>query len=113
MDAVPARSCLHSVPHGSAVRIAPCCRVQYHGSMGVSRAVAKSARKVRICRSCALLAQLVEHFHGKEGVAGSSPAPGLSAFAAADRRRVTVEATTMTGRYPSPCLVPCAEVFFS
>ena len=25
----------------------------------------------------ALLAQLVEHLHGKEGVAGSSPAEGL------------------------------------
>ena len=29
----------------------------------------------------ALLAQLVEHFHGKEGVAGSSPAEGLSGTA--------------------------------
>src|SRR3954452_18458738 len=29
-----------------------------------------------ICRFFALLAQLVEHFHGKEGVAGSSPAEG-------------------------------------
>src|SRR4051794_14675723 len=28
------------------------------------------------CGSPALLAQLVEHFHGKEGVAGSSPAEG-------------------------------------
>jgi hypothetical protein len=27
----------------------------------------------------ALLAQLVEHFHGKEGVIGSSPIEGLSA----------------------------------
>ena len=26
----------------------------------------------------ALLAQLVEHFHGKEGVVGSSPTPGLA-----------------------------------
>jgi hypothetical protein len=31
---------------------------------------------MRIYRSFALLAQLVEHFHGKEGVAGSSPAEG-------------------------------------
>ena len=29
-----------------------------------------------ICRSFALLAQLVEHFHGNEGVDGSSPAEG-------------------------------------
>ena len=29
----------------------------------------------------ALLAQLVEHFHGKEGVAGSSPAEGLGVCA--------------------------------
>ena len=29
----------------------------------------------------ALLAQLVEHFHGKEGVDGSSPSEGLGAFA--------------------------------
>src|SRR5215211_4948092 len=28
------------------------------------------------CGTHALLAQLVEHFHGKEGVAGSSPAEG-------------------------------------
>jgi hypothetical protein len=28
----------------------------------------------------ALLAQLVEHFHGKEGVAGSSPAEGFGDF---------------------------------
>jgi hypothetical protein len=35
------------------------------------------ARKTRLCRSFALLAQLVEHFHGKEGVAGSSPAEGF------------------------------------
>src|SRR5207244_4654550 len=31
-------------------------------------------------RSCARIAQLVEHFHGKEGVAGSSPAPGFLYF---------------------------------
>jgi hypothetical protein len=37
----------------------------------------------RICRSFALLAQLVEHFHGKEGVAGSSPAEGFENRAAA------------------------------
>ncbi len=30
----------------------------------------------------ALLAQLVEHFHGKEGVVGSSPTEGLAGFAA-------------------------------
>src|SRR3954452_3949093 len=30
------------------------------------------------CVPHALLAQLVEHFHGKEGVAGSSPAEGSS-----------------------------------
>ena len=30
----------------------------------------------------ALLAQLVEHFHGKEGVAGSSPAEGSCKAAA-------------------------------
>src|SRR5215212_8446340 len=34
-------------------------------------------RKARVCGSFALLAQLVEHFHGKEGVAGSSPAEGF------------------------------------
>src|SRR3954447_15737835 len=32
---------------------------------------------MRSCRHFALLAQLVEHFHGKEGVAGSSPAEGF------------------------------------
>jgi hypothetical protein len=50
--------------------------VQYHGSMEASRGLDLGARKTRICRHFALLAQLVEHFHGKEGVAGSSPAEG-------------------------------------
>ena len=35
------------------------------------------ARKIWICRPFALLAQLVEHFHGKEGVVGSSPTEGF------------------------------------
>ena len=30
------------------------------------------------CRKNALLAQLVEHFHGKEGVNGSSPLEGFT-----------------------------------
>jgi hypothetical protein len=51
-------------------------RVQYHGSMGGSRAVVLAASAPRICRTFALLAQLVEHFHGKEGVSGSSPEEG-------------------------------------
>src|SRR5439155_14170948 len=38
--------------------------------------LAPAVGAMRICRSFALLAQLVEHFHGKEGVAGSSPAEG-------------------------------------
>ena len=37
-----------------------------------------SRRKSLRCGASALLAQLVEHFHGKEGVAGSSPAEGSS-----------------------------------
>jgi hypothetical protein len=52
-------------------------RVQYHGSMDGSRTVASGADARRgFAVSFALLAQLVEHFHGKEGVAGSSPAEG-------------------------------------
>ena len=70
------RPCLHSGLHGPAVRIMPCDRVHYRGSMGASRRRKLRARKMRICRLFALLAQLVEHFHGKEGVAGSSPAEG-------------------------------------
>jgi hypothetical protein len=35
------------------------------------------SRKVRGIPATALLAQLVEHFHGKEGVVGSSPTEGL------------------------------------
>ena len=35
-----------------------------------------------ILRACALLAQLVEHFHGKEGVTGSSPVEGFKESAA-------------------------------
>ena len=50
--------------------------------MGVSRAVDFGAREMPLCRSFALLAQLVEHFHGKEGVAGSSPAEGSCKAAA-------------------------------
>ena len=37
----------------------------------------ESAPRELPCGSPALLAQLVEHFHGKEGVAGSSPAEGF------------------------------------
>jgi hypothetical protein len=46
------------------------------------------ARKSRFAGSLkvrALLAQLVEHFHGKEGVGGSSPPEGLVGFAGASR----------------------------
>ena len=50
--------------------------MQYHGSMEASPGQNLGAIEMRICRSFALLAQLVEHFHGKEGVAGSSPAEG-------------------------------------
>src|SRR5215216_2303431 len=53
--------------------------------MGASRTRDSHARKMRICRSFALLAQLVEHFHGKEGVDGSSPSEG-SHETAANRR---------------------------
>jgi hypothetical protein len=68
---------LHSGAHGPAVRIASQGRLQYHGSMGAPHRRDRRARKMQICRSFALLAQLVEHFHGKEGVAGSSPAEGF------------------------------------
>src|SRR5690242_9568242 len=46
--------------------------------MDASRYRGRRARKVRLRGTFALLAQLVEHFHGKEGVAGSSPAEGSS-----------------------------------
>ena len=45
-------------------------------AVAVARDVA-SRRRRRYIGDCARIAQLVEHFHGKEGVAGSSPAPGL------------------------------------
>jgi hypothetical protein len=77
---------------GPAVRVArrslrlPRCRfsrrVQYQCSMGGSRALAPTVGAMQIYRSFALLAQLVEHFHGKEGVAGSSPAEGSGEAAA-------------------------------
>ena len=38
--------------------------------------IAGEARKIRKIPASALLAQLVEHFHGKEGVVGSSPTEG-------------------------------------
>ena len=73
---------------GPALRVArrpppglPQCRfsrrAQYHGGIDGSRNSHPAADASRICRSFALLAQLVEHFHGKEGVAGSSPAEGF------------------------------------
>ncbi len=45
----------------------------------------------RLCRP-ALVAQLVEHFHGKEGVSGSSPDEGLAKDQASGRRRKPVGA---------------------
>jgi hypothetical protein len=88
--AVPASPAgLHWAAHGPAIRIASRrlarrsrwpkshCNL-YQSSMGDSRALALAASAMRICRSFALLAQLVEHFHGKEGVAGSSPAEGFT-----------------------------------
>jgi hypothetical protein len=68
---------LNCLPHEPAVRIACRCRVQYHGSMGSSRLREDSARKIRICRAFADVAQLVEHFTRNEGVGGSSPPVGL------------------------------------
>ena len=78
---------LHLGRDGPALRLArrslrlPRCRfsrrTQYQRSMGASRALAPAVGAMRICRPFALLAQLVEHFHGKEGVAGSSPAEGF------------------------------------
>ena len=81
---------------GPALRVArrsspglPRCRVphraQYHGSTDGSGLLTSSTDARRICRSFALLAQLVEHFHGKEGVAGSSPAEGSRETAATAR----------------------------
>jgi hypothetical protein len=52
-------------------------------STGCLRASNWSASATGICRYFALLAQLVEHFHGKEGVAGSSPAEGFASRATA------------------------------
>jgi hypothetical protein len=71
--------------HGSASRIARCQFVQPRRgrlsrrapSTGGPRALILAAGAMRICRSFALLAQLVEHFHGKEGVVGSSPTEGF------------------------------------
>lgn len=79
---------LHWAAHGPAVRIAsrrPARRSRwpesqrdlYQSSMGGSLTLAMAASAMRICGSFALLAQLVEHFHGKEGVIGSSPIEGF------------------------------------
>ena len=72
------------------------------GRAGVDGLVERDGRRPRRCLSVgrpraeamlrrpALLAQLVEHFHGKEGVSGSSPKEGLRrvpAYARARRRR--------------------------
>jgi hypothetical protein len=44
--------------------------------MGASRGLGLAARKMRICRSFADVAQLVEHFTRNEGVPGSNPGVG-------------------------------------
>jgi hypothetical protein len=100
--------------HGPAVRIAPrwlarrsrwpkTPRDLYQSSMGDSRDLALAASAIRICRFFALLAQLVEHFHGKEGVAGSSPAEGLrnravARFSCLRSGRVTTSSPSGSGR---------------
>ena len=51
--------------------------------MRLSRERERSLAPPAVSYDCrlALLAQLVEHFHGKEGVNGSSPLEGLGAIA--------------------------------
>ena len=53
----------------------PCA--QHDTSTGEQRAGFAAASAMRICRSFAAVAQLVEHFTRNEGVSGSSPLGGL------------------------------------
>ncbi len=51
------------------------------------------------CLPFALLAQLVEHFHGKEGVTGSSPVEGLTAIAYNDGRSSVSDRLRLGGSF--------------
>ena len=65
-----------------SIRCAPTCRPSSTGAPAARECGAGAARLVRL----ALLAQLVEHLHGKEGVDGSSPSEGLLAGPRQTRR---------------------------
>src|SRR3954471_1100988 len=56
----------------------PRSRRRASNESGTPISSATSPGRATVPRRSALLAQLVEHFHGKEGVAGSSPAEGSS-----------------------------------
>jgi hypothetical protein len=77
---------------------------------GTSRASCPTAENTTYNGQRALLAQLVEHLHGKEGVNGSSPLEGFTKFLLIDsfclrvRRRFWV--STSTERPPT-----CGEAF--
>ena len=55
----------------------------------IGKRAAAGRREAAILHASALLAQLVEHLHGKEGVSGSSPEEGFSAPASLDGRGCT------------------------
>jgi hypothetical protein len=65
------------------VGLSPCRTFAWCSMAAVGRGYGDdpSVHRLRVrrpfCRSFALLAQLVEHFHGKEGVVGSSPTEGF------------------------------------
>ena len=69
----------HSTHASGAFRLRPSATRSQTAGRAASRPSAGTGRVGYDCRR-ALLAQLVEHFHGKEGVNGSSPLEGLGKF---------------------------------
>jgi hypothetical protein len=72
----------------------------YGGSNPPAPTCNRQSRTGATLRRSALLAQLVEHLHGKEGVNGSSPLEGFtklllfSSFSSRTRRRLGAPAST-------------------
>ena len=55
----------------------PGAAVDFDSAAPALHQIAAEVRRIREIPANALLAQLVEHFHGKEGVVGSSPTEGF------------------------------------
>ena len=75
----------HGKPEDFLLPPAPLARTRRPGRSGL--ADRRGRRGGRTSAGSALLAQLVEHFHGKEGVSGSSPEEGFQHWPGFSARR--------------------------